>query len=156
MGSGWCGSVDWMLACGLKGCWFDPQSGHMSELQAGSLVGDVWEATNWYFSLTLMFLSLFFSLPSLSLKINNSLKNKKKEWGNDACCNTDKPWKHRAELRRQTGKVTFCSIPLIISKISNDVASESRSVVRRGTEAWGVWGVTRLELLFGTMKMSWN
>ena len=34
---GWCGSVDWALACELKGHWFDSGSGHMPGLQVGSL-----------------------------------------------------------------------------------------------------------------------
>ena len=29
---GWCGSVDWALACRLKGCWLDSRSGHMPGL----------------------------------------------------------------------------------------------------------------------------
>ena len=62
---GWCGSVEWVLACQLEGCWFDYQSGHTPGLWARSLVGIVWEATTyWYFSP-----SLSSSLP-LSLKIN--------------------------------------------------------------------------------------
>ena len=31
---GWCGSVDWMLACEPKGRQFNSQSGHMPELGA--------------------------------------------------------------------------------------------------------------------------
>ena len=33
-GPGWCGSVDWALACKPRGCWFESQSGHMPGLQA--------------------------------------------------------------------------------------------------------------------------
>ena len=56
---GWCGSVDWVLACEPKCCWFDSQSGHMPGLWARSPVGHV--RSNY----TLMFLSLFPSpLPS--------------------------------------------------------------------------------------------
>ena len=55
---GWCGSVDWVLACKPEGHWFDSQSGHMPELQARSPVGGVQEATtHWCFSLSLSFLS---------------------------------------------------------------------------------------------------
>ena len=61
---GWCGSVDWAPAREQKGHWFDSQSGHVPGLQAGSLVGGVWEATDRCFSP-----SLPPSLP-LSLKIN--------------------------------------------------------------------------------------
>ena len=35
---GWCGSVDWALACEPKGRWFNPQSGHMPGLQPRSPV----------------------------------------------------------------------------------------------------------------------
>ena len=34
--SGLCGSVDWVLDCEPKGCWFDSQSGHMPGLQPRS------------------------------------------------------------------------------------------------------------------------
>ena len=65
LGPGWCGSVDWVLACKPKGHWFDSQSGHMPGLQARSLVGGAWEATtHWCFSPCLSP-----SLP-LSLRIN--------------------------------------------------------------------------------------
>ena len=66
---GWCGSVDWVLACEPKGCWFDFCSGHLPALWARSPVGGVQEATtHWCFS---PFLSP--SLP-LSLKINKIFK----------------------------------------------------------------------------------
>ena len=62
---GWCGSVDWVLACEPKGCWFDSQSGHMPGLQARFSVGAKWEATtHWCFSPSLS------PSPPLSLKIN--------------------------------------------------------------------------------------
>ena len=62
---GWCGSVDWVLACEPKRSRFDSQSGHTPGLQARSPVGGAREAaTHWYFSP-----SLSPSLP-LSLKIN--------------------------------------------------------------------------------------
>ena len=62
---GWCGSVDWVLACEPKGHQFNSQSEHMPGLQARSPVGGMWAATrHWYFSP-----SLSPSL-SLSLKIN--------------------------------------------------------------------------------------
>ena len=51
---GWCGSVDWVLACKPKGVQFDSQSGHMPGLWARSPVGGTWEATtHWCFSPTL-------------------------------------------------------------------------------------------------------
>ena len=59
---GWCGSVDWVMACEPKGHWFDSQSG----LWATSAVGGVWEAMD--ISCTLEFLSLSFSLPSFLSK----------------------------------------------------------------------------------------
>ena len=63
---GWCGSVDWAPACKPKGYWFNSWSGHMPELPARSLVGGVWEATNWCISCTLMLFCLFLPpLPSL-------------------------------------------------------------------------------------------
>ena len=42
---GWCGSVDWALACEQKGHQFDSQSGHMPKLWAKSQVGGAQEAT---------------------------------------------------------------------------------------------------------------
>ena len=33
---GWWGSVDWVLACESKGCWFDSQSGHLSGFRTSS------------------------------------------------------------------------------------------------------------------------
>ena len=60
---GWCGSVDWALACKPKGRWFNSQSGHMPGLQARSPVGGAWEAaTQWCFP--------FYLPPFPSLKIN--------------------------------------------------------------------------------------
>ena len=38
---GWCGSVDWELACKPKGCQFHSQSGHMPGFRARSPVGGV-------------------------------------------------------------------------------------------------------------------
>ena len=61
---GWCGSVDWVLACEPKGYWFDSQSGHMPGLQARSPFGGMQETINWCISCMLMFLSLSISLPS--------------------------------------------------------------------------------------------
>ena len=37
----WCGSVDWALACELKGCWFNSLPGHMPGLWARPPVGGV-------------------------------------------------------------------------------------------------------------------
>ena len=60
---GWCGSVDWVLACEPKGHWFDSQSGHMPGLRARSPAGGVREATiHWWLSPS--------HSPSLSLKLN--------------------------------------------------------------------------------------
>ena len=64
---GWGGSVDWVLACELKGLWFNSQSGHMPGLQAGPQLGCV----------RLMFLSLSSSLPS-RLSENKWIKSLKK------------------------------------------------------------------------------
>ena len=64
IGPGWCGSVDWVLACEPKGHQFDSQLGHMPGLQARSPMGGAWEATmHWCFS---PFLS-----PSFPLSKNN-------------------------------------------------------------------------------------
>ena len=41
---GWCGSVDWVLACEPKGCQFDSQSGDMLGLWARSSVEGAQEA----------------------------------------------------------------------------------------------------------------
>ena len=52
---GWCGLVDWVLACKPKGLQFDSQSGHMPRLWARCPVGGVWEATtHWCFSFSLL------------------------------------------------------------------------------------------------------
>ena len=59
---GWCGSVDWTLACEPKGRQFNSQSGHMPGLWARSSFGGIWEAsTHWCFSPS-------FFLPSLLSK----------------------------------------------------------------------------------------
>ena len=55
---GWCGSVDWVSAYELKGRWFNFQSEPIPEFQARPPVEDMWEATDWCISCTLMFLSL--------------------------------------------------------------------------------------------------
>ena len=69
---GWCGSVDWALACKPKGHWFHSQLGHMPGWWAKCSVGGVWEVTtHWWFSPSL---SPSFSL---SLKINKLIKLKK-------------------------------------------------------------------------------
>ena len=48
---GWCGLVDWTLACEPKDHWFYSQSGHMPGLWARYAVGDAREATtHWCFS----------------------------------------------------------------------------------------------------------
>ena len=47
---GWCGSVDWVLACETKGHQFDFQSEHVPGLWARSPAGGELEATiHWYF-----------------------------------------------------------------------------------------------------------
>lgn len=67
----WCGSVDWLPTCKLKGHWFHSQSKTHIGLQARSPVEDTREAAiHWCFS---PFLSP--SLP-FSLKVNKYLKNK--------------------------------------------------------------------------------
>ena len=66
--SGWCVSVDWVLACEPKGCWFNSQSEHMPGLWARSPAEDVQKKTDQCISRTSMFLSLSFSIPSLVSK----------------------------------------------------------------------------------------
>ena len=56
--------LPWALFCKEKGHWFDPQSGHMPGLQVWSLARERARGNR------SMFLSLSFSLPSPSLKIN--------------------------------------------------------------------------------------
>ena len=69
---GWCGSVDWALACKLKSHWYDSPSGYMPALWARSPVGGVWEATTqWCFPSPLS--------PSLPLPKNKYIKSFKKE-----------------------------------------------------------------------------
>ena len=51
----WCGSLDRVTACGLKGRRFDSQSGHIPGL---------WARQHARGNHTLMFVSLSFSLPS--------------------------------------------------------------------------------------------
>ena len=63
---GWCGSVDWALACEPKGHRFSSQSGHMPGLQARSPVGMQDATTHWFFSPSLS--------PSLSLKRQKAFK----------------------------------------------------------------------------------
>ena len=60
--SGWCGSVDWALACEPKSRQFNSQSGHMPGLRARSPGGGVREATTHFLSLS--------PSPPLSLKTN--------------------------------------------------------------------------------------
>ena len=60
----WCGSIGWASFCKAKSCQFDCRSGHMPGLWVWSQSGYIGEATNRCFSLTSMFLSLSFSLPS--------------------------------------------------------------------------------------------
>ena len=73
---GWYGSVDWKPACEPKGHWFNSQSGHKPNLQARSLVGGVWVASNWCFSHIGVSLSLLISLPSPpSIKTSKHTKN---------------------------------------------------------------------------------
>ena len=87
-GPGWCGSVDWALACEPKGLEFDSQSGHMPGFQARPPVGGMWEATNQReannqcISHTWMFFSLSFSLPSPLSKNKWNIKKKRRKWEN--------------------------------------------------------------------------
>ena len=74
---GWCGSVERVLVCELKGHRFDSWSGHMPGLRASSPVGSLWEEAN-----QCSFPSLSPSCP-LSLKINKwSLRKRKATY----CC----------------------------------------------------------------------
>ena len=61
-------SVGWMSSCKAKGHWFYIQSRHIPGLWVWSLIGVCRRGILSF--LSLMFLSLSFSLPSLSLKIN--------------------------------------------------------------------------------------
>ena len=65
---GWCGSVDWVLACEPKGHWFDSQSGHMPGLRARSLVGGTQEAINQCISAYWSFSHSLYPSLALSLK----------------------------------------------------------------------------------------
>ena len=67
-------SLGWVSSCKVKGRLFDSWSGHKPALQACPQLGHVQEATDRYFSLTLMFLSLSFSLPAPLSKRNNLRK----------------------------------------------------------------------------------
>ena len=70
LGAGWCSSVDWVQACEPKSCQFDSQSGHIH-----GFLGQVSSRGRMRSNHTLIFLSLFSSLPSpLSIKINKILK----------------------------------------------------------------------------------
>ena len=76
---GWCGSVDWVLACRLKGGQFDSQSGHMSGLQARSPLGGRWEATLIDVSLAHYCFSSSFSphsTPQLSKKLTSPMRDR--------------------------------------------------------------------------------
>lgn len=76
VGPGRCGSVDCALACEPKGRWFYAQSGDKPGLWARSLVGGM-RGTSTY--LSYIDVSPPFSLPSLSLKVNEIFKNKNAE-----------------------------------------------------------------------------
>ena len=67
---GWCGSVDWVLACKPEGPWFDSQLGHMLGLPAKSPVGG--------FQPHIDVSLLLFPPPFPSLNINKFLKISKK------------------------------------------------------------------------------
>ena len=82
---GWCGSVDWVPVWEPKGRRFNSPSGHMPGLQASSLAGGVWEATNRCISHTSMF------------------KNLKKNERN-LSDNTDEPWKYYARWKKSFTK----------------------------------------------------
>ena len=59
-----CGSVFWASSCKAKSHWFDSSQGMCLGCRFSPLTGCVEEATDRYFSLTSMFLSISFSLPS--------------------------------------------------------------------------------------------
>lgn len=84
--TGWCGTVDCVLAYELKGHWSGSLSGHQPMLQARSLVGEcVQEATDEHFSGTSLFLTLFFSLTAPSPKLVNKYSILKKGCGKLFC-----------------------------------------------------------------------
>ena len=72
---GWCGSVGWALDYELKGCWFNSQSGHMPGLWARSWFGGGQEATDGWFSCTLLF---FYTSFFLSLSLKNEMSSLRK------------------------------------------------------------------------------
>ena len=67
------GPVAWALSCKARGGWFGSRSGHMPGSQAWSLGGGTWGAADWCFCLTLMILSLSFSLPPSLYKRRNKI-----------------------------------------------------------------------------------
>ena len=72
---GWRGSVGWESSHQAKGHWFDSWSGHTClGCGFGPQLGCKWEAADWCFFLTSMFLSLLFSLLSLLSKKLINLK----------------------------------------------------------------------------------
>lgn len=70
--AGW---ISWSVILYTKRLWFDPQSGQITRLWVWALVGQVREATGWCSSLMLIFLSLCFSLSSLSKNNKHILRN---------------------------------------------------------------------------------
>ena len=79
---GWCGSVDWGLACKPKGRRFNSQSGHVPGLHQGPSMagrGGWWEAIDWCISHTSMFPSFFLPSPLSKSKINKIFKKYIKE-----------------------------------------------------------------------------
>ena len=72
---GWCGSVDWALACEPKGHWFYPLSRQMLRLHAGPLLGVCKRQPT---DVSLAYWSLSSSLsPSLPLSLKKKLNLKK-------------------------------------------------------------------------------
>ena len=65
-GPGWCGSVDWVLACKPKGYQLDSQSGHMPGFRARLPVGDMQETTTYWCFFPSLSPSLPFSLKEIN------------------------------------------------------------------------------------------
>ena len=111
MGFGWCGSVDWVLACEPKGYWFDSQSGHMPGLQARFPTQGMREATtHWCFPPSLS------PSPPLSLKIGGrGRRNTRKANLVFKTCLISGPIPYQSAFQ-EGRKEPVCTTPLAIFK----------------------------------------